>query len=144
MRVWLLLATLVAFTGYVGWQHVYLPPVGAAVPEKRQDAARPLVVKIHDDFSSTCVELGPTWSRLGAQVGDSARLVVLDVTDPQRAAAAQRVARYLGVTDFLEQHRADTGMIAVFHGATREPVAVFHGERDVGAYVAAIEQARRG
>ncbi len=139
----LFLAIALSFAGYVAWQHFFLPPLGYAITNA-EDASRPLVVKIHADSCPTCVELGPTWTRLDAQAGASARLVVLDVTDETRSADTKRIARYLGLGDFLQQHMQQTGMIAVLHGATRAQIAVFQGERDVSEYLEAIAKARSG
>jgi hypothetical protein len=101
-------------------------------------------VKIHADYCQKCVSLGSTWTSLDAKLGDSARLVVLDVTNEERFEDTQRIARYLGISGFLEEHMERTGTIAVLHGESREPVATFDGERGLRPYLSALAKARRG
>lgn len=141
MRKLLLTAVFVAAAWY-GWTLWHAPPPWFAV-DNASDASRPLVVKIHADFCPTCIALDSTWSQLDARVGDGARMVVLDVTNEERFQDTVRIARYMGLGDFLEKHMEDTGTIAILHGATREPLATFHGERDLARYLSALERARR-
>lgn len=140
MRTVILLVILVV-VGFVGWSAYTQPPDGFTVSNAR-DPQSPLVVKIHADFCPTCIDLGPTWRALETRSGSGARLVVLDVTNEERFDRTVHIARYLGLTGFLKQNMEATGTIAVLDGETREPVAVFHGERNLAAYLAAIDRAR--
>lgn len=141
MRAFVLTVVL-AVVGFLGWSYYFQPPPGFTV-SNAADAGRPLVVKIHADFCPTCIDLGPTWVALDARAAGDARMIVLDVTNEQRFAKTVRIARYMKLGDFLEQNMEATGTIAVLHGETREPVAVFRGERRLAPYLAAIERARR-
>lgn len=139
MRPILLLAALAGLGWYAWTQHLG-PPAGFGVGNEA-DASRPIVVKIHADYCGTCQALSGTWSRLEA-MGD-ARMVVLDVTNEERFGETVRIARYMGISDFLDQNMEATGTIGVLDGSTRAPVAVFHGERNVSRYLGAIDAARR-
>jgi len=113
-------------------------PVSAAA-----DASRPFVVKVHADWCGTCLRLAPTWEALQAQLGDGARLVVLDVTDRARLAAARAQAERLGLSTFFEAHKSKTGTVAVLRGDDRAPVEVLKGVTDAARYRDAVEAARR-
>ncbi len=140
MRTFFLLVVLGCVGGYA-WQQYYVQPPGLGVT-READASRPFVVKVHADSCAKCMSLGPTWTRLDAQVGEGARLVVLDVTNEQRFGETKRIARYLGLTGFLRANMQYTGTVAVIHGATREPVELFDGETRIGPYLLALERAR--
>ena len=140
MRTFALLVVLGCVGGYA-WQQYYVQPPGLEVT-READASRPFVVKVHADSCAKCVNLGPTWTRLDAQVGDGARLVVLDVTNEERFGETKRIARYLGLTGFLRTNMQYTGTVAVLHGETREPVEHFDGETGLSPYLRAIERAR--
>jgi len=106
------------------------------------DASRPFVVKIHADWCGVCTALVPTWHELDSELGDGARLVLLDVTDRRTFAASQAEARRLGIKDFFDRYKARTGTIGILRGDTRERVKVLQGVRDVAPYEAAVARAR--
>lgn len=105
-------------------------PAGAG----SEPADGPLVVKIHADWCGTCVRLNPVWDQLQAGYGESARFVVLDVTDKDATDASSVVAASLGITAFFDANKGRTGTIAILDPKTGEPVSVFKGETDPEAY----------
>ena len=142
MRSLVLLLVLGA-VGYYGYQMYYTPPAGFTVSSEA-DPGTPFLVKVHADSCRKCIDLGPVWTRLDSRLGDSARLVVLDVTNEERFERTKHIARYLGLTGFLKERREQTGTVAVLDGETREVVATFNGDRNVESYLAAVARARRG
>lgn len=98
------------------------------------DAGGPLVVKIHADWCGTCVKLNPTWDELQARYGESARFVVLDVTDKSATVASGVEADRLGISEFFDANKGRTGTIAILNAKTGEVVEVFKGEFDPAAY----------
>jgi len=106
------------------------------------DAARPFVVKIHADWCGICTALIPTWHALDAQLGDGARLVLLDVTDRKAFEASRDEARRLGIEEFFDRYKARTGTIGVLRGDNREKVTVLRGVREPARYEAAVARAR--
>lgn len=94
----------------------------------------PLVVKIHADWCGTCVRLNPVWEELQAGYGDSARFVVLNVTDKGDTAASAIEAERLGITAFFDANKGRTGTIAILDPKTGEAISVFKGEMDPKAY----------
>lgn len=112
---------------------------GSAAPVSAEsDASKPFIVKIHADWCGTCQRLTPTFEALNEKLGDGARFVVFDVTDRETVAASQAEADRLGIRSFFDNHKSQTGTIAVLHGATREPVVVLGGVTDTSRYEDAV------
>lgn len=108
------------------------------------EATVPLVVKIHADWCGTCVKLNPIMAELGEELGTTARLVVLDVTDKDAVAKSSAEAKALGISAFFDAYKSKTGTVAVLRPGTEEPVAVYKGELSKEPYLAAVEKALQG
>jgi len=106
------------------------------------DASRPFVVKVHADWCGVCTALNSTWSELGSQLGDGARLVIFDVTDRESLRTSQAEAHRLGLDAFFAEYKSRTGTIAVLRGDTRGKIEVMKGVRNVARYEAAVARAR--
>lgn len=115
----------------------------AAPSGAESDPSGPLVVKIHADWCGTCVKLNSTWEELQAGYGDSARFVVLDVTDRDASLAASVEADRLGISEFFDAHKAKTGTIAILDAQTGEVYEVFKGEFDPKAYEGPLAGAQK-
>lgn len=127
----------------------YLPSVFLAVlglllagaAARAEQAAKPLVVKIHADWCGTCQRLNATFEALEAQLGGEARLVVLDVSDREATARSRAKAEALGIAAFFERYKGQTGTVGVLD-ASGSPVAVLKGETRTEKYVSAVAQAK--
>jgi len=102
---------------------------------------KPLVVKIHADWCGSCRATQPTWEKVVAELGDQATMISFDVTDRASYEVAVAKASDLGISDFLQDYRRQTGTIAVLDCKTRKPLTVLSGERDFTKYRKAIEEA---
>jgi thiol-disulfide isomerase/thioredoxin len=111
-------------------------PAGAeeAAPATPVSPTGPLVVKIHADWCGTCVKLTSVWEELQAGYGDSARFVVLDVTDRSATVASAIEAERLGISEFFDANKGRTGTIGILDPATGEAVEIFKGETDAEVY----------
>ena len=114
-----------------------------SVVSAEADASRPFLVKIHADWCGTCNRLEAPLSALRESHGSEIRYVTLDVTDRAATDRAGQEAERLGIKGFFDAHKGKTGTVAVIHGVTRQPVAVFKGELDGSVYEAALEAARK-
>ena len=106
--------------------------------------SKPLVVKVHADWCSTCRLLEPTWARIRKELGERARVVDLDVSNRAAVERSRAQANRLGIEAFFQKYSRRTGTIAVLDGRTLELVSVFRGERDFSKYeeaVAALDRA---
>ena len=104
--------------------------------------SRPYVVKIHAEWCGICKAIEPTWQRLRSDVGDRATLVTLDVTDRGSVEAAMARAKELGISDFFNEYRRQTGTVAVIDCETLKPVSILRAEHDLSKYQEAIAKAR--
>jgi thiol-disulfide isomerase/thioredoxin len=102
---------------------------------------KPLLVKVHASWCTSCKVLAATWSRVEADLGGRATIVVFDVSDRTAYEQSQAEARRLGIDEFFREFRKQTGTIVVLDCETREPVVVLRGERDYAKYVEAVDKA---
>ena len=102
----------------------------------------PVLVKIHADWCPLCQGLARTFATLESLPDLGARIVVLDVTDAKKRAAAKEQAEALGLGDFFERYGDRSGTVAVLRGQPPEVVAMLPEERDIAAYRTVIERAK--
>ena len=120
---------------------VMLTSAAFAAEEPRSCKSGPYVVKIHAEWCRTCKTIAPTWERLRVDTGDQAVLVTLDVTDRAAYEASKVTAEELGIADFFNEYRRQTGTVAVIDCKTLEPVSILRAERDLSKYREAIAKA---
>ncbi len=129
---------LLALAILVGVAAAAWPPGAAAASRPEAAEGRPLLVKVHADWCVACLQLDTTWTKLERAVGDEARLVVFDVTSRRTLAEASAEAERLGLAEYFEAHRSQTGSVGLIDGATRQPIRVWMAEPDPSVYVLAL------
>ncbi len=101
----------------------------------------PYVVKIHADWCGSCKAVDQVWKTIESDYAARATAVTLDVTDRAAMNASRETATRLGIDEFFSTYRARTGTIGVLDCNTLEPVVILNAERDLDAYLQAIDRA---
>ena len=118
-------------------------PVASAQDSATRCDSKPFVVKIHAAWCATCKSLDATWAQIRSELSDQAIVVELDVSDRVAYQESRAEAERLGIADFFQEYRSQTGTIAVLDCKTREPVVILRGERDLEKYRDAVARAGR-
>jgi thiol-disulfide isomerase/thioredoxin len=113
--------------------------VGGALASQLQ--GKPVVVDIYASWCSACRNVAPTLSQLRQQYGGSVHFVVLDVSDRSTTSQAERRARELGLEQFFEANRSQTGMIAIIDPATGNILAQYRNNANVADYTSVLNAA---
>jgi thiol-disulfide isomerase/thioredoxin len=100
---------------------------------------KPVVAIIKAEWCSACQKLEPTMRDLMKQYGDRLEFVVLDVSNEDKLAEANKTAKKYGLSDFLKEHQKKTSTVAVFNGDKVLFQTVQNFDRD--AYVKAFDKA---
>ena len=101
----------------------------------------PIVVKIHADWCGSCKASKATWERVEKELAARATVIEFDVSDRASYAESLSNAERMGVEDFFQEYRSQTGTVAVLACETRKPVVILQGERDFDKYRLAVEKA---
>jgi thiol-disulfide isomerase/thioredoxin len=100
---------------------------------------KPVVAIIKAEWCSACQKLEPTMMDLMKQYGDRLEFVVLDVSNEEKLAEANKTAKKYGLSNFLKENQKKTSTVAVFSGNKVRFQTAQNFDRD--AYVKAFDEA---
>lgn len=113
--------------------------VGGALASQLQ--GKPVVVDIYASWCPACRNVAPTLSQLRQQYEGSVHFVVLDVTDRGTTSQSGNRARELGLGQFFEANRSQTGMITIIDPATGNILAQYRNNANVANYTSVLDAA---
>ncbi len=79
---------------------------------------QPVIVDIYAEWCPACRNIAPTVSQLQETYGDDVHFVVLDVTDRATTTEAEALAAQLGLSEFFEANKSQTGSLTIVEPET--------------------------
>jgi thiol-disulfide isomerase/thioredoxin len=110
-------------------------------PLAKQLQGKPVVVDIYASWCAACKNIAPTLSQLKKEYAGKANFVVLDVSDRGKASQASARARQLGLGQYFDRNKSQTGMIAIIDPATGNILAQHRNNADKTAYTSVLNAA---
>jgi thiol-disulfide isomerase/thioredoxin len=113
--------------------------VGGPLAQELQ--GRPVVVDVYASWCPACKNIAPTLSKLKKDYEGKVHFVVLDVSDKSTARQAETKAKQLGLSQFFEANKAQTGLLAIIDPATGNILAQHRNNANLGDYKAVLDAA---
>jgi thiol-disulfide isomerase/thioredoxin len=113
--------------------------VGAPLAQSLQ--GKPVVIDVFATWCPACKNIAPTLSQLKKDYGDKAHFVVLDVSDKSTTTKAEATANQLGLSQFLEANKTQTGSVTVVDPATGTILAQYRNNPNLADYKTALDKA---
>ena len=110
-------------------------------PLVKQLQGKPVVVDIYASWCPACKNVAPTLSQLKKEYAGQANFVVLDVSDQAKASQAAAKARQLGLGQYFDANKSQTGMIAIIDPATGNILAQHRNNANKTAYTSVLNAA---
>lgn len=110
-------------------------------PLAKQLQGKPAVVDIYASWCPACKNVAPALSQLKKEYAGKANFVVLDVSDRSKASQAAAKARQLGLGQYFDANKSQTGMIAIIDPATGNILAQHRNNADKTAYTSVLNAA---
>lgn len=110
-------------------------------PLVKQLQGKPVVVDIYASWCPACKNVAPTLSQLKKEYAGKANFVVLDVSDRGKASQAAAKARQLGLGQYFDANKSQTGMIAIIDPATGNILVQHRNNADKTAYTSVLNAA---
>jgi len=110
-------------------------------PLVKQLQGKPVVVDIYASWCPACKNVAPTLSQLKKEYAGQANFVVLDVSDKAKASQAAAKARQLGLGQYFDANKSQTGMIAIIDPATGNILVQHRNNANKTAYTSVLNAA---
>ncbi|MBD1854741.1 thioredoxin family protein [Leptolyngbya sp. FACHB-1624] len=113
--------------------------IGAPLAQELQ--GKPVIVDVFATWCSACKNIAPTLSQLKKDYDGKANFVVLDVSDRATSTEAEAKANQLGLSKFLAENKAQTGLVAIIDPATGKILAQHRNNPNVADYTTVLNAA---
>jgi thiol-disulfide isomerase/thioredoxin len=113
--------------------------VGAPLAAELQ--GKPVVVDVFATWCPACQNIAPTVSQLQKDYEGKVHFVVLDVSDQSTTSQAEEKAAQLGLSQFLEANKAQTGSLTIVDPATGTILAQHRNNANIADYKTVLDEA---
>jgi thiol-disulfide isomerase/thioredoxin len=113
--------------------------VGASLAQELQ--GKPVVVDVFATWCAACKNIAPTVSQLKKDYEGKVHFVVLDVTDQSTISQSEATAAKLGLSQFLEANKAQTGSLTIIDPATGTVLAQHRNNANLDDYKTVLDKA---
>lgn len=110
-------------------------------PLAQQLQGKPVLIDIYASWCPSCKNIAPTLSQLEQQYAGKVEFVVLDVTDKATTDKAIAKAKELGLSQFLETNKAQTGSLTIVDPATGQILAQHRNNANLADYTTVLDTA---
>jgi len=113
--------------------------VGAPLAQALQ--GKPVVVDVFATWCPACKNIAPTVSQLKKDYEGKVHFVVLDVSDKSTTSKSEAKATQLGLSQFLEANKAQTGSLTIIDPATGTILAQHRNNANLEDYKTVLDKA---
>jgi thiol-disulfide isomerase/thioredoxin len=113
----------------------------AGTPLAQELQGKPVIVDVFATWCSACKNIAPTLSQLKKDYDGKANFVVLDVSDRATSTEAEAKANRLGLSKFLAENKAQTGLVAIIDPATGKILAQHRNNPNLADYTTVLNAA---
>ncbi|MGG6293605.1 TlpA family protein disulfide reductase [Leptolyngbya sp. AN02str] len=113
--------------------------VGAPLAQELQ--GKPVVVDVYATWCPACKNIAPTVAQLKKDYEGKVHFVVLDVTDQSTVSQSEATAAQLGLSQFLEANKAQTGSLTIIDPATGTILAQYRNNTNLADYQTVLDNA---
>ncbi|GAB4301713.1 MAG: hypothetical protein Kow0091_00140 [Geminocystis sp.] len=110
-------------------------------PLAKELQGKPVVVDIYASWCPACKNIAPTLSQLKKQYGNKAHFVVFDVSDKAKARQAEARAKQLGLEDFFNANKSQTGSVTIVDPKTGDILSQYRNNNKLSDYTSVLNTA---
>ncbi|MBD2329306.1 thioredoxin family protein [Alkalinema sp. FACHB-956] len=107
----------------------------------KQLHGKPVVVDIYASWCPACSNIAPTLSQLKKEYAGKVHFVVLDVSDKSKTRQAEAQAKQLGLGQFFNANKSQTGTVTIIDPATGNILAQHRNNPNKSVYTAVLNAA---
>ncbi|MCC5897332.1 MAG: redoxin domain-containing protein [Phormidium sp. BM_Day4_Bin.17] len=100
---------------------------------------KPVVVDVFATWCAACENIAPTLAQLKQDYDETVSFVILDVSDRSTTAEAEAKAKELGLQEFLEANKSQTGMLTIVEPETGRILAQHRNNPNLEDYTTVLD-----
>ncbi|WP_159788441.1 TlpA family protein disulfide reductase [Sodalinema gerasimenkoae] len=100
---------------------------------------KPVLVDVFATWCAACENIAPTLAQLKEDYDETVNFVILDVSDRSTTAEAEAKAKELGLQEFLEANKSQTGMLTIVEPETGRILAQHRNNPNLEDYTTVLD-----